>query len=489
MRHAMGMEGEWKMRRLGGSARPGSRWAGMVVLMPVLIAGVAQAQEPSSGPDPVEPYISYTQFTLENGLTVLVHSDRSLPVVSVNVWYHVGSGNEKPGRTGFAHLFEHIMFEGSANVPEGDFDNLLEAAGGVNNGSTNNDRTNYYENVPSGALELALWLEADRMGWLLDTMDQTKLDLQRDIVKNERRQSYENRPYGLASETILHALFPPDHPYHWSVIGSMEDLSAASLEDVTEFFRTYYAPNNASIAIAGDVSVSRARTLAEKYFGEIPSGPTVPAIEAPDPTLNEEIRLVMEDDVQLPRLYMTWHSPAAYSQDEAPMDLAATVLSDGRNSRLQRRLVFEEQVAQDVFAYQSGRRLGGTFHIVATAKPGVDLATLEAAIREEMTRMVEEGVQARELERAIAQIETGFVQQLERVGGFGGRANMLNQYFFFTGDPGFVRKDLARYRAAGPEDVAAGAGRYLLRAHPVVLSVVPRGATDLAASDSREVVR
>ena len=224
-------------------------------------------------------HIPFTQFTLGNGLNVIVHEDHSLPIVSVNLWYHVGSGNEKPGRTGFAHLFEHIMFEGSAHVPEGDFDNLLEAVGGTNNGSTSPDRTNYWENLPANAVELALWLEADRMGWLLETMDQQKLDLQRAVVKNERRQSYENRPYGLAFEQLGFALFPEDHPYHWPTIGSMEDLSAATLADVTEFFRTYYAPNNASLSIAGAVSTRRVRELVEKYFGPIPRGPERPPVE------------------------------------------------------------------------------------------------------------------------------------------------------------------------------------------------------------------
>jgi len=456
-------------------------WVGALVLAGAVVAVPARGQE-GGGPD---VHVGYTQFTLENGLTFLVHTDRSLPIASVNVWYHVGSANEKPGRTGFAHLFEHIMFEGSANVAEGDFDNLLEGAGATNNGSTTNDRTNYYEDLPSNAVELALWLEADRMGWLLNTMTQTKLDLQRDIVKNERRQSYENRPYGQASLEIASAMYPPEHPYSWPVIGSQEDLSAATVEDVSDFFRTYYAPNNASIAVSGRVSVREVRHWAEKYFGEIPAGPEVPTIDAPDPTLAQEVRLVIEDDVQLPRIYMAWHSPAGFSDGDAELNLGASILGDGRNSRLQRRLVYEEQVAQDIFAFQSGRKLGGVFQIVATAKPGVDLDVLEAAIKEELAAIADSGVQEAELERVVRQVETSFVQSLERVGGFRGRANLLNQYFFSTGDPGYVRRDLARYTNATTAGVQQAVRQSLVDHPGVVLSVVPAGRQELAAGEGR----
>ena len=434
----------------------------------------------------MDVHIAYTQFTLENGLNVLVHRDPSIPVASVNVWYHVGSMNERPGRTGFAHLFEHIMFEGSEHVPEGDFDKLLEAAGGANNGSTTPDRTNYWQNVPINALELALWLEADRMGWLLETMDQRKLDLQRDVVKNERRQSYENRPYGLAFETLGHALYPPDHPYHWSTIGSMEDLSAATLDDVREFFRTYYAPNNASLSVAGDVEPRTIRRLVERYFGAIPSGPPVPPVEAAAAVLEDDSYLILEDDVQLPRLYLAWHSPAAYVDDDASAQMLASILTDGKSSRLHQRLVYDEQIAQDVVGFQSGRKLGGTFYLVATAKPGVDLPALERAIREELDRLVVVSVTDAEMERALNRIEVDFVRGLERVGSFGGKADMLNEYFFYTGDPGFVRRDLARYRATSAEAVAGVARTHLLDTHGVVLSVVPTGETRLAATAPSE---
>ena len=436
--------------------------------------------------DRVDVHIPYTQFTLANGLNVIVHRDESLPVASVNLWYHVGSKNERPGRTGFAHLFEHIMFEGSAHVPEGDFDNLLEAAGGVNNGSTANDRTNYWENIPSNALELALWLEADRMGFLLETMTQEKLDLQRDVVKNERRQGVDNQPYGLAFETVYENLYPPDHPYHWPVIGSMDDLSAATLEDVKSFFSTYYAPNNASLAIAGDVSVREVRRLVEKYFADIPAGPPIPVVTAPDPTLAVDKPLVLEDAVQLPRLYVAWHSAKGFTDEDAALDVLSAVLTDGKSSRLYKRLVYDEQIAQDVSAFQDGNSLGGTFWIIATAKPDVSLESIAAVIREETARLVADGVQVEERDRAVNGVETSFVRSLERVGGFGGKADRLNEYHFMAGTPGWVRQDLARYQRVDGAGVVDVARRWLEGRPAVWLSVVPRGRTDLAAASSSE---
>ncbi|MCG6956819.1 MAG: insulinase family protein, partial [Gemmatimonadetes bacterium] len=421
------------------------------------------------------------RFRLANGLNVIVHRDASLPVASVNVWYHVGSRNEAPGHTGFAHLFEHVMFEGSAHVSEGAFDHLLESAGGVNNGSTSNDRTNYWENLPSNALELALWLEADRMGFLLQTMTQEKLDLQRDVVKNERRESVDNQPYGAAFEKVYENLYPPDHPYHWPVIGSMDDLSAATLDDVRAFFRTYYAPNNASLAIAGDVDERQVRRLVETYFGAIPAGPPVPEVSMPDATLASDRSVVLEDDVQLPRLYVAWHSPRIFTDEDATMDVLASVLADGKSSRLYKRLVYDEQIAQDVSAFQNSQELAGSFWIVATAKPDVSLAALESAMRQELERAASEGVDPVELERAVNGVETSFVRSLERVGGFGGKADRLNEYHFYAGSPGFVRRDLARYHQVREADVSTAARMYLVDRHAVWLSVVPRGRADLAA--------
>lgn len=426
--------------------------------------------------------LPFESFTLPNGLQVIVHEDHTVPIVAVNLWYRVGSKNERPGRTGFAHLFEHLMFEGSENVPEGLFDELLEGAGGVNNGSTSPDRTNYYEALPSNALELALWLEADRMGWLLPTMTQEKLDAQRDVVKNERRQSYENRPYGLAFETILAALYPPDHPYHWPTIGSMADLDAASMEDIEQFFRTYYAPNNATLAVAGAVDVETLRPLVEKYFGAIPAGPPVPPVEAPPAALEADRYEVLEDAVQLPRLYMAWHSPAFFADGDAELDLAATVLTDGKVSRLRRLMVHEKQIAQDVQAFQNSGQLGSSFFIVATGRPGTSLADLEAMIRAELAAIASDGIEPREIERARNKIETAFVDALQ---GVEGKADRLNLYAFYTGDPGYATKDIERYRRLTPDGVSAAVRTYLVEAPSVVLSVVPKGRTDLAARAGR----
>ncbi len=428
--------------------------------------------------------IPHRQFTLSNGLNVIVHTDRSLPLVSVNLWYHVGSKNERPGRTGFAHLFEHIMFEGSAHVPEGAFDDLLESAGGVNNGSTNPDRTNYWENAPTNALELALWLEADRMGWLLETMDQTKLDLQRDVVKNERLQSYENRPYGLAFERLGWAMYPPDHPYHWSTIGSMEDLDAATLDDVTGFFRTYYVPNNASLSIAGDVDPSDAQDLVERYFGPIPRGGDMAPVVAELPRPGQGVHEILEDEVPLPRLYMAWHSPAVFDPGDADLDIAATVLAEGKSSRLYRRLVYEQQVAVDVGAFQLSQELSGRFIVVVTARPDVELSRLEAVVRKEVAALGTDGPTEAEMARALNQVEAGFVESLERVGGFGGKADQLNRYYVTTGDPGYLRRDLARYQAADAGSVGSAVRTYMVDGHAAVLSVVPAGRTDLAAGES-----
>jgi zinc protease len=449
--------------------------------------GFALAAPLTAQEQAMELRLPYTDFTLDNGLRVVVHEDHSVPIASVNLWYRVGSANEVVGRTGFAHLFEHLMFEGSANVPEGEFDNLLESAGGINNGSTNSDRTNYWETVPANAVELALWLEADRMGGLLEAMTQEKLDAQRSVVQNERRQSYENRPYGLAWETVLAELYPPSHPYSWPTIGSMADLDAASMEDVSSFFRTYYAPNNAILAVAGDVTVEQVRALVERHFSHIARGPDVPPIVSQPAPLDSDRRRVLEDDVTLPRLYMAWHSPGYFEPGDAEMDVVASVLADGKTSRLYRRLVYERQTAQDVSAFQSSGQLGSSFWVVVTARPGVDLDEMEAAVREEVARLADEGPSQRELERSVNGIETGFVDALQTVGGFGGKADRLNLYEFYVADPGFVQRDLDRYGAITTDALRARVREHLARASAVILSVVPRGERGLAAGaeDSR----
>ena len=286
-------------------------------------------------------------YKLDNGLTVILHNDSSAPIVTVNIWYHTGSKDEKPGRTGFAHLFEHMLFQGSLNVGDDKHFILIQGVGGSLNGSTNSDRTNYYETTPSNYLEMLLWLESDRMGWLLPAMTEKKLDNQRDVVKNERRQSYENRPYGLAWENIYFKLYPEEHPYHWSTIGSMEDLSAASLDDIKDFFQSYYGPNNASLVIAGDFDSGQAKVWVEKYFGEIPSGPEVVHPNPDMPVLTEEVRFMMEDKVQLPRIYFVWNSVSRFDEDEAALDVLGEVLSSGKNSRFYRAMIYDNPISNE----------------------------------------------------------------------------------------------------------------------------------------------
>ena len=349
------------------------------------------------------------------------------------------------------------MFEGSANVPEGKYDQWLEAAGGENNGSTTTDRTNYWINVPSNALELALFLESDRMAYLLNTMSKERVDGQRDVVKNERRQSYENRPYGMAFMVLSENLYPPDHPYHWPTIGSMADLSAASYEDVVEFFKTYYAPNNASLCIGGDIDPVKARTLVEKWFAEVPAGKPVPPVAPPSAFLGEEKRLMFEDKVSLPRLYMAWQSPRAFAPGDAELDVLANVLAGGKNSRLYKRLVYDMQIAQDVSAYQASSMLGSMYLISATARSGHTLGEIEKVIQEEVERIKLVPPSQREVDRAVNQYESGFLDRLESIGGFGGKADQLNWYYVQTGNPDYFNEDLARYRAVDPQDISTAA--------------------------------
>jgi len=426
--------------------------------------------------------VPYTMFRLPNGLTVIVHEDHSAPVASVNCWYHVGSGRETPGRTGFAHLFEHLMFEGSKHVPEGMFDRWLEAVGGDNNGSTTEDRTNYYENVPANAIEIPLFLESDRMGFLLDNLTPRTVDGQRDVVKNERRQSYENRPYGKVADVLPGALFPPGHPYSWPVIGSMADLSAASYEDVVDFFKKWYGPANASLVIAGDVSTKEVRAEVEKWFGDIPKSEPVDPLVPQPVLLKGEKRLVLEDRVQLPRLYLAWVTPQAFSPADAALDAVAAVLADGKNSRLYRRLVYELQVAQDVNAFQQSQALASTFMVIVTARAGHTLEEIRKLVDEEIGRLQAEAPSAHEVTRFQNQTEAAFYDRLERVGGFGGKADQLNAYYTETGDPGYFEEDLARYRALGPSDIQAVAQSFLGPGR-VVVSVVPEGKKELAVPE------
>jgi zinc protease len=426
--------------------------------------------------------IPYSKRTLDNGLEIIVHEDHHAPLVAVSLWYHTGSKNERVGRTGLAHLFEHLMFEGGAHQPRGFFEPLQEA-GAALNGSTSTDRTNYWEVVPKDALRLALWMEADRMGWLVPVLTQARFDTQRDVVINERRQTYENTPYGQAGFAILDALYPPDHPYAWPTIGRTEDLRAATLDDAITFFKTYYHPANASLAIAGDVEPEAAFDLVTDFFAEIPRGPAVrpPVVRrvAPEPR-----RVMLEDRVELPRLYLTWPSPALFEHGDADLDLAADLVANGRTSRLYARLIHEHRIASEIGANQMSRELGGMFQIQATAAPGQTLDRLREAIDAELGRVATEGPDARELERSRAEFEAAFVFRVQGLGGFGGRADQLNAYNVYRRDPDGFDADLARYLNATVESVRSAVADWIDPRRAVALSVVPRGQTALALAGS-----
>ena len=429
------------------------------------------------------PEIPVKKTVLENGLTLLVHPDHQVSTVSVNVWYHVGSKDEAPGKNGFAHLFEHVMFQGSKHVAEDTFFRHLEEAGGSGiNGTTNADRTNYFETVPANRLELALWLESDRMGFLLDHAGQSTFEGQREVVKNERRQNYENAPYGLVGQFIRAELFPKEHPYHLLTIGSPRDLDAATLDDVKSFFRTWYVPNNATLALAGDIDEPRALELVKKYFGPIPSRP-LPERKVPAAAkLSADVRIEAAADVELPRAYASWHSPAFFAPGDAELDLAARVLSSGKTSRLYKRLVYDLQIAQSVFASQSSMQLGSVFEIFATAKPGHTADELLKVVDEELSALRERGVQPDELARAQIGIRSSELFGIERVGN---RANLINQYAHYLGDPEYFAKDLARTQDATATSVTEAIRKYLPEKGRVVTLVAPKKGAPTAG----EVVR
>jgi len=431
-------------------------------------------------------HLPFTKTTLPNGLDVIVHEHHTSPLVAVSVWYHVGSKNERRGLTGLAHLFEHLMFEGSAHSPTGYFEPLQEAGAAVN-GSTSTDRTNYWEVVPKPAMRRALWMEADRMGWLLPALTAARFETQRNVVLNERRQSYENRPYGLASFALHQALFPYEHPYSWPTIGETADLHTASVDDARAFFERYYHPGNASIAVVGDVDTKEAVDLVAGLFGEIPGGAPVSPVVAPSVPLRAH-RLVLEDRVPLARLYLAWPSPALFADGDAELDLASDILAGGRTSRLYHRLVHERRVATELASAQTSRELGGMFQILATAAPGHTLADLEAAIHEELRRLADGGPTDDEMIRGRAQAEAAFVYRLESLGGFGGKADQLNAYNTYKGTPDWFAADLDRYQSATPAAVQAAVRRWLDPAGALALSVVPAGDTGRALPDSVPVV-
>ena len=423
--------------------------------------------------------IACDKVTLPNGLPVILHQDNSLPLAAVNVWYHVGSKDEEPGRTGFAHLFEHVMFEGSKHHNHSYFEPLQKVGANLN-GSTNADRTNYWEDVPSNYLELALWLEADRMGFLLDALDQQRFDIQRDVVKNERRQSYENRPYGMAQWHIQKALFPLPHPYHWMTIGSQEDLDAASLEDIKDFFQRFYSPSNASLAIAGDLDKERTLELVNRYFGDLPPGPAAPRIGRFDSALAGRVELEMRDKVSLPRIYLAWPARPEGDPEEAPLELLRAVLADGQSSRLYRALVYEQQVAQSVSVRHYSAEIAGQFVVEATAAAGRSLTEVAAALETEIDRVRQEPPTEAELARARNRLESSHYRQLSRIGGFGGRVDSLNYYNTFYGDPERLNTALDPYLAVQPEQVLRAAQK-TLNGNRVQLRVLPEESRAAAA--------
>jgi zinc protease len=464
-----------------------SRHAGRsAVLLATTLAVGLSAQKPAprgAGSDAIK--IPFETYTLPNGLTVITSIDRTTPTVAVNVWYHVGSKNEAVKRTGFAHLFEHVMFTGSGHVPYGLHDKLTEGVGGSNNGTTSNDRTTYFETVPSNYLESALWLEADRMGFLLDSLDLAKLNAQRDVVKNERRQGMDNQPYGRASEILSQAMYPATHPYSWSVIGSMDDLSAATEEDVKSFFRLYYAPNNAYVAMVGDFDPAQAKTWVQKYFGDIPRGKPITRPSAKPVTLEAERRLVYEDRVEVPRLYVQWPTVGERSEDRFALDVLGAILAGPRTARLTKALVYDKQSAASLSAGQSSNEDVGEFDVIITPRPGNSLTDLEQAADAIIAKLKAEGPTAEEIQKAIAGEELSFVRGLESNLG---KALRLSDGAGFHRDPGYFRTEYSKVQAVTAEDVKRVANKYLTNGR-VILSVVPMGKLDQAAkpAESKKV--
>jgi predicted Zn-dependent peptidase len=415
---------------------------------------------------------------LNNGLLLVLHEDHRTPLVAVNIWYHVGSKDEAPGRFGFAHLFEHLMFQGSKHVPEDTYFRYLESAGASNiNGSTAEDRTNYFETVPRNRLALALWLESDRMAFLLDHVDQQTFASQREVVKNERRQNYENAPYGMVPQYVAEALYPPGHPYHHLAIGSPEDLDAATLDDVRQFFRTWYVPNDATLVVAGDIDPDETIKLVERYFGPIPQGEVPERAKAAKVELAGEKRLEIEAGVQLPRVVAAWVTPAFFAPGDAELDLVAHVLSGGKSSRLYKRLVYDDQIAQDVVAFQASAQLASHFEITATARPGHSPDELLAAIDDELARARDGNIDPGELTRARTDFLATQAFRLEDVGT---RADRINEYTHYTGDPGFLREDIARYEAATVTSVRDALRSWLPAGRRVVAVVRPNKEAPLS---------
>jgi zinc protease len=429
--------------------------------------------------------IPFERYTLPNGLNVVLSVDRTIPQAAVDVWYHVGSKNESIGRTGFAHMFEHVMFTGSGHVPYGMHDRLTEGVGGNNNGSTSNDRTNYFENVPSNYVESALWLEADRMGFLLDQLDEAKFVAQRDIVQNERRQGIDNQPYGRAFEILTAATLPDANPYSWPVVGYMADLQKATVEDVKQFFRLYYAPSNATLTIVGDIDPAKTKAWVTRYFGDLPKGAPITRPTIPPVSVSTEQRLVFEDRVQVPRLYLAWPAPGEDNDDTYTLDFLAEILSGPRTARITKALVYDQQSAASVSAFNDTNEQLGAFVIIITPRPGHTLAELEASTDSILARLKRDGPTADEMARTAAGLEFDFVAALESNLG---KAEILTSGLVFHGDAAYYRTQYTKLKAVTAADVQRVANRYL-SAGRAVLSIVPEGQPNQASQpeSSRKV--
>jgi zinc protease len=437
------------------------------------LAVSAPAVSPGAPPAAAAPKLAIEKYTLPNGLEVILVEDRKLPLVAVNIWYHVGPANEAPGLTGFAHLFEHMMFAATKHAPRGLVDKLFEGAGATDsNGSTDFDRTNYYDTLPSNQLELALWAHADRMGYLLDVLDQKALTNQQDVVRNERRESVENQPYGIVEEALFQNLFPKAHPYHANIMGSHADIQSAKLGDIRDFFTRYYAPNNASLVIAGDIDKAAARALVARYFGSFKRGPDVPKLDVVTPPICEERRVIVADRVELERVIIGWLTTPAYRPDDAELSIAAQILAGGKASRLYKSLVYEQQLAQDVSAAQNGYALSSVFEIDVTARPGHSAAALEEAIDAELAALIASGPTDKEVQRAQYAIETSLLMSVEKIGG-DGLADIVNEYNQYVGDPDYLARDLERYRRVTPADVQRVLAAQLRKNARVVVHGVP----------------
>ncbi len=398
--------------------------------------------------------------TLANGLDVILYRDNSLPIVAINIWYKTGSANETDGKTGFAHLFEHMMFQGSSNIAKEQHFKFIQEAGGTLNGSTSTDKTNYYETLPSNNLELGLWLESDRMGFLLPALTQEKLDNQKEVVMNERRQRYDNQPYGRAWEILFSTLFPKDHPYNWPTIGWMKDIEAFNLDDVRNFFSKYYAPDNASLVIAGDIEFETAFAAVEKYFGEIPSAGIPESVIVPEYNLAESKTIIVKDKITLPRVYFAWRSCKYFSADDAAMDVLSDIFNGTKNSRLHKSLIHEMQIAQDVSCFQHSGKYDGSFIIAVTAKPGITLDQIKEKVFSEIEKLIQDGITEKELLRSVNGLKSGFLYSLQDIDSL---ADYLNNYNCLSGEPDYFAEDLSRYTELSGKNITDAAMKYLTK--------------------------